>query len=109
LSDNLEDVVQERTFSPPFYVDTNVLLSQYKSSDVFYDQSMIIVKALREKKTVGYTSPLTIIEMVSFVSRNFRSKKGETPKGARKIAISKILKEISSFQLRFSSPLGSIH
>jgi len=61
---------------------------------------------LKEREMIGYTSPLTVIEMVSFVSRNYPMKKGEKSEDARKIAVSKILKEISSFQLQFSSPSG---
>ena len=101
-----EDDNQHEKNSRTYYVDTNVLLSQYKPTDVFHRQSVIIVAALKRGEVIGYTSPLTILEMVSFVSRNFPLKKGETPEEARNIAISKILKEISSFRLHFSSPSG---
>lgn len=90
----------------PYYLDTNVLVSQYKPSDIFYRESLIIIRALKRRGMRGYTSPLTLVEMVSFVSRNFPLKRGEKPEDAKKIAVSKILKEIASFQLEFSSPTG---
>ena len=100
------DRLSEKKLASSYYVDTNVLLSQYKPDDIFYRQSVLIVRSLKQKEVTGCTSPLTIIEMVSFVCRNFPLKRGENPEDARKIAVSKILKEIASLQLQFSTPTG---
>jgi len=105
LSNNRKDEFSV-TRARQFYIDTNVLISQYKPKDIFYHESVCIVRALKQREVTGYTSPLTILEMVSFVCRNFPLKKGENPEDARRIALSKILNEIPSFQLQFISPVG---
>ena len=99
-----EEVENEKPL--PYYIDTNVLLSQYKRADPFFRESNLIAEGLKKNTVAGFTSPLTILEMISFVSRNFPSKKGETVEESRNIAIAKILKEISSYHLRFSNPSG---
>jgi len=88
-----------------YYLDTNVLLSQYKLEDPFYRESLIIVKALKDEEIRGFTSPLTIIEACCFVSRNFPVRKGESHE-VKVTSVSKTLKEISKLRLTFISPLG---
>jgi predicted nucleic acid-binding protein len=90
----------------PYYIDTNVLLSQFKRTDPFFRESKIIVEGLKKKSVNGCTSSLTILEIVSFTSRNFSFKKGETSEESRNIAIAKILSEIIAYRLRFTSPQG---
>lgn len=89
-----------------YYLDTNVLLSQYKLSDPYYRESLTIAKSLKRGDVRGYTSTLTILEACSFISRNFPLKKSETPEEARSIAVSKTLKEFASLGLIFIGSEG---
>jgi predicted nucleic acid-binding protein len=89
-----------------YYLDTNVLLSQYKREDPFYQESALITNALKTEDIEGYTSTITILEACAFITRNFPPKKGETPREGRIIAVSKILKELSKLRLVYINPLG---
>lgn len=88
------------------YIDTNVLVSQYKPTDPFYKESLVVAKALKGGEIVGYTSPLTIIEACSFMSRHFPLRKGENTEEVTRQAISKVLKDLSKLRLRFVESPG---
>lgn len=89
-----------------YYLDTNVLLSQYKPTDPYHDESLAIVKALRERRMVGYTGSITILEACSFASRNYVPRRGETQSEAKRLAVAKMLETFSKLRLAFSTPPG---
>ncbi|MBI3023728.1 MAG: type II toxin-antitoxin system VapC family toxin [Thaumarchaeota archaeon] len=86
--------------------DTNVLIAQYKPTDLFYHESLAVTKALKEGEITGYTSPLTLIESCSFMSRNFPQRKGEDAEEMIKLTIAKVIKDFSKLRLRFADPTG---
>ncbi|MDG6940251.1 MAG: hypothetical protein JRN39_07615 [Nitrososphaerota archaeon] len=83
-----------------------MLISQYKPTDPFHQESLSVIKALKKGEIVGYTSTLTIIEACSFVSRNFPVKRGENVEEVMKQAISKLLKDLSNLRLKFADTSG---
>ena len=89
-----------------YYFDTNVLLSQYKSTDPFHRASLVIVRGLKGGDLVGFTSPLAVIEACCFIGRNFPPRKGQSREEARTIAVAKFIRGLSTLRLVFTYPTG---
>jgi predicted nucleic acid-binding protein len=83
------------------YFDTNIFIASYKPDDKYYEESSVIVEALKGGEIKGQTSTLTILETAAVASRTIQIHKGDDEKEVRRRAVGKAILSLSRLGLGF--------